>query len=48
MPGVEIPGFHGKVGHANSWKAKKPRTKIQAFLESWKFALTITVQVSQA
>lgn len=40
VPGVEIPGFHGKAGHANSWKAKKPRTK--------NFALTITVQVSQA
>ena len=48
VPGVEIPGFHGKAGHANSWKAKKHRTKIQAFLKSWKFALTITVQVSQA
>jgi len=34
VPGVEIPGVHGKAGHANSWKAKKPRTKIQAFLES--------------
>ena len=39
VPGVEIPGFHGKAGHANSWKAKKPRTKIQAFLESWKFCI---------
>ena len=48
VPGVEIPGFHGKAGHANSWKAKKIRTKIQAFLESWKLALTVTVQVSQA
>ena len=36
VPGVEIPVFHGKAGQANSWKAKKPRTKIQASLESWK------------
>ena len=47
VPGVKILGFHGKAGHANSWKAKKPKTKIQDFLESWKLALTITVQVSQ-
>ena len=39
VPGVNIPGFHGKAGHANSWKAKKPRTEIQAFLESWKFCI---------
>jgi len=48
VPGVEIPGFHGKAGHANSWKAKKPRTKIQLFWKAGNFALTITVQVSQA
>ena len=39
VPGVNIPGFHGKAGHANSWKAKKPRTENQAFLESWKFCI---------
>ena len=39
VPGVNIPGFRGKAGHANSWKAKKPRTEIQAFLESWKFCI---------
>ena len=47
VPGVSIPGFRGKAGHANSWKARNPEQKSRLSWKAGNFALTITVQVSQ-